>query len=50
MKIETVRVVDNSPENDQGFKIINREDLAAGDKLYDEAAPEAPPKRRKAKD
>jgi hypothetical protein len=37
MHPETVKVVDDSPENDQGFKIINREDLNDSHKLFKEA-------------
>jgi hypothetical protein len=36
MHPETVKVVDDSPENDQGFKIINRDDLNDGHKLFKE--------------
>jgi hypothetical protein len=37
MHPETVKVVDDSPENDQGFKIINRDDLNDSHKLFKEA-------------
>lgn len=36
---ETVRVVDASPENESGYKVINREDMTDADVLFDEAKP-----------
>lgn len=38
---ETVRVVDASPENESGYKVINREDMTADDVLFEEPAESA---------
>lgn len=42
---ETVRVVDASPENESGFKVINKDDLGPDDVLFD--APAEKPSRAK---
>ncbi|MGY3265805.1 hypothetical protein [Lysobacter sp. HA35] len=47
---ETVRVVDASPENESGYKVINRDDMTADDVLFDEAPADKPSRARRTKE